>query len=61
MMIRRRRIVKRGGVWKRRMLEEETKVEGESVCRNVVGRRKFEEGGEEPGGDEEFFEWLEAG
>ena len=43
------------------MLEEETKVVGESVCRNVVGRRKFEDGGEEPGGDEEFFEWLEAG
>ena len=42
------------------MLEEQTKMVGEIVCRNVVGRRKFEEAGEESGGDEEFFERLEA-
>ena len=56
----RRRIIKRRRVWKRRMLKEQTKMVGEIVCRNVVGRRKFEEAGEESGGDEEFFERLEA-
>jgi hypothetical protein len=43
------------------MLEEETKVVSEVWYGNVVGKRKVKEGGKESGGDEEFFEGLEAG